>query len=97
LSHGGERFLRDLADRWRRSEDEPRREAVDRLFRDLLAGLGPFTPEEIQVFSRGMAVAALSASMSGLSSPFRDVEEVLTFVQLLACRSAVEAENARRA
>ncbi len=97
MSHGGERFLEELADRWRRSDDEPRREAVDQLFRDLLAGLGPFTAGEIQVFSRGIAVAALSACMSGLSSPFRDPEEVLTFVQLLACRAAVEAQNASRA
>jgi hypothetical protein len=97
VTQGGERFLRDLAERWRRSGDEPRREMVDTLFRDLLVGLGPFTQQEIEVFSRGMAVAALSASMGGLSSPFQDVDEVLTFVQLIACRAAVEAENARQA
>ncbi|HEV3475761.1 MAG TPA: hypothetical protein VG602_10445 [Actinomycetota bacterium] len=97
MTQGGERFLRDLAERWRRSADEPRREMVDSLFRDLLAGLGPFTQREIEVFSRGMAVAALSTSMSGLNTPFQDVDEVLTFVQLIACRAAVEAENARQA
>jgi hypothetical protein len=97
MTQGGERFLRDLADRWRRSGDEPRRQEVDQLFRDLLAGLGPFTRDEVQVFSRGIAVAALSASMGGLATPFQDVDEVLTFVQLIACRAAVEAENARQA
>jgi hypothetical protein len=35
--------------------------------------------------------------MGGLAAPFRDAEEAMTFVQLLACRAAIEAENARRA
>jgi hypothetical protein len=51
----------------------------------------------MEVFCRGVAVAALTASMAGLASPFSDPEEALTFVQLTACRAAVEAENARRA
>jgi hypothetical protein len=44
-----------------------------------------------------VAVAALSTVMASLGRPFEDPEEALTFVQLLACRAAVEAENARRA
>ena len=70
---------------------------VDNLFRDLLVGLGPFTREEMDVFCKGVAVAALAASMAGLAAPFEDADEALTFVQLTACRAAVEAENARRA
>jgi hypothetical protein len=70
---------------------------IENLFRDLLVGLGPFTREEMEVFCRGVAVAALTASMAGLAAPFNDPEETLTFVQLTACRAAVEAENARRA
>ena len=70
---------------------------VENLFRDLLVGLGPFTQEEMEIFCRGVAVAALTASMAGLASPFANPEEALTFVQLTACRAAVEAENARRA
>lgn len=97
LKGSSDRYLRDLAERWRRSGDEPRREMIENLFRDLLVGLGPFTREEMEVFCRGVAVAALTASMAGLASPFSDPEEALTFVQLTACRAAVEAENARRA
>lgn len=70
---------------------------IENLFRDLLVGLGPFTREEMEVFCRGVAVAALTASMAGLAAPFSEPEEALTFVQLTACRAAVEAENARRA
>ncbi len=70
---------------------------VENLFRDLLVGLGPFTQEEMEVFCRGVAVAALTTSMAALASPFKDAEEALTFLQLSACRAAVEAENARRA
>jgi cytochrome P450 len=92
-----DRYLRDLAERWRRSEGEPRRDTVDALFRDLLAGLGPFSREEIEVLCRGVSVAAMATVMASLGRPFRDPEEVLTFSQLLACRAAVEAENARRA
>jgi hypothetical protein len=92
-----ERYLRDLADRWRRSDGEPRRDLVDELFREVLIGLGPFTREEIEVFCRGVAVAALSTVMASLGRPFEDPEEAMTFVQLLACRAALEAENARRA
>jgi hypothetical protein len=92
-----DRYLRDLAERWRRSEGEPRRDAVDAVFRDLMAGLGPFSREEIEVLCRGVSVAAMAAVMTSLGRPFRDPEEVLTFVQLVACRAAVEAENARRA
>ena len=92
-----DRYLRDLAERWRKSEGEPRRDAVDGLFRDLLAGLGPFSREEIEVLCRGVSVAAMATVMASLGRPFRDPEEALTFVQLLACRAAVEAENARRA
>jgi hypothetical protein len=92
-----DRYLRDLAERWRRSEGEPRRDAVDSLFRDLMAGLGPFSQEEIEVLCRGVSVAAMATLMASLGRPFEDPEEALTFVQLLACRAAVEAENARRA
>jgi cytochrome P450 len=92
-----DRYLRDLAERWRRSEGEPRRDVVDALFRDLLAGLGPFSREEIEVLCRGVSVAAMATLMASLGRPFQDPEEALTFVQLLACRAAVEAENARRA
>jgi hypothetical protein len=92
-----DRYLRDLADRWRRSEGEPRRDTIESLFRDLLAGLGPFTREEIEVFCRGVSVAAMATVMASLGRPFEDPDEALTFVQLLACRAAVEAENARRA
>jgi hypothetical protein len=92
-----ERYLRDLADRWRRSDGEPRRGLVDELFREVLVGLGPFTRQEMEVFCRGVAVAALSTVMASLGRPFEDPEEAMTFVQLLACRAALEAENARRA
>ena len=97
MKGASDRYLRDLAERWRRSEGEPRRDAVDALFRDLLAGLGPFSREEIDVLCRGVSVAAMATVMASLGRPFQDPEEVLTFVQLLACRAAVEAENARRA
>ena len=97
MKGASDRYLRDLAERWRRSEGEPRRDTVDALFRDLMAGLGPFSREEIEVLCRGVSVAAMAAMMASLGRPFRDTEEVLTFVQLLACRAAVEAENARRA
>jgi hypothetical protein len=97
MKEPSERYLRDLADRWRRSDGEPRRELVDELFREVLVGLGPFTRQEIEVFCRGVAVAALSTVMASLGRPFEDPEEAMTFVQLLACRAAVEAENARRA
>ena len=90
-------YLQQLADRWRRSGDEPRRDMIETLFRDVMVGIGPFDREEIEVFSRGVAVAALAACMAGLAAPFEDPEEALTFVQLLACRAALEAENARRA
>ena len=97
MKEPSERYLRDLADRWRRSDGEPRRDLVDELFREVLIGLGPFTREEIEVFCRGVAVAALSTVMASLGRPFEDPEEAMTFVQLLACRAALEAENARRA
>jgi cytochrome P450 len=97
MKGASDRYLRDLAERWRRSEGEPRRDAVDAMFRDLLAGLGPFSREEIDVLCRGVSVAAMATVMASLGRPFQDPEEVLTFVQLLACRAAVEAENARRA
>ena len=35
--------------------------------------------------------------MASLARAFDDPDDVLQFVQLLACRAAVEAENARRA
>ena len=97
MKGASDRYLRDLAERWRRSEGEPRRDAVDALFRDLLAGLGPFSREEIEVLCRGVSVAAMATLMASLGRPFEEPEEALTFVQLLACRAAVEAENARRA
>jgi hypothetical protein len=97
MKEPSERYLRDLADRWRRSDGEPRRELVDELFREVLVGLGPFTRQEMEVFCRGVAVAALSTVMASLGRPFEDPEEAMTFVQLLACRAALEAENARRA
>ncbi|MGH2674241.1 MAG: hypothetical protein ACRDKA_06200 [Actinomycetota bacterium] len=97
MKEASDRYLRDLAERWRRSAGEPRREAVDSVFRDLMAGLGPFTREEIEVLCRGVSVAAMATVMASLGRPFGDTDEVLTFVQLLACRAAVEAENARRA
>jgi cytochrome P450 len=96
MKGASDRYLRELAERWRRSEGEPR-DAVDIMFRDLMAGLGPFSREEIEVLCRGVSVAAMATLMASLGRPFRDPEEVLTFVQLLACRAAVEAENARRA
>jgi hypothetical protein len=39
----------------------------------------------------------MATVMASLGRPFEDPDEALTFVQLLACRAAVEAENARRA
>jgi hypothetical protein len=92
-----ERYLRDLADRWRRAGDEPRRQMVEDLFREVLVGLGPFTRDEMDVFCRGVTVSALATVMASLGRPFADPDEALSFVQLLACRAAVEAENARRA
>ena len=97
MNPSSERYLRDLADRWRRSAHEPRSEMVDTLFRDVLVGLGPFTREEMEVFCRGVAVSALATVMAGLSRPFEEPEDAVTFVQLLACRAAVEAQNARGA
>jgi hypothetical protein len=97
VKDSGERYLRDLADRWRRSGGEPRRDMVDGLFRDILVGVGPFTREEMEVFCRGVAVSALAACMGALTMPFDDADEALTFVQLVACRAALEAENARQA
>ena len=97
MKEASDRYLHHLAERWRQAGDEPRRDMIEALFRDVFAGLGPFTREEVEVFCRGVAVAALSASMSGLAAPFEDADEAVNFVQLLACRAAVEAENARRA
>ena len=97
MNEASEQYLHDLAARWRRSQGAPRRGAVDTLFRDVLAGLGPFTRREMDVFCRGVSVAALATVMASLGREFEDPQEVLTFVQLLACRAAVEAENARRA
>jgi hypothetical protein len=97
VKEASDRYLRDLAERWKRSAGEPRRDSLDSLFRDLLAGLGPFSREEIEVLCRGVSVAAMAAVMASMGRPFEDPGEVLTFVQLLACRAAVEAENARRA
>ena len=97
MKRASERYLRDLAGRWRRAGAEPRREMVEELFREVLVGLGPFTTEEMDVFCRGVTVSALATVMASLGRPFTDVDEALTFVQLLACRAAVEAENARRA
>ena len=90
-------YLRDLALRWRRSGHEPRADLVESIFRDAMAGLGPFTREEIEVFCRGVTMTALAAVMGGLARPFEGSTEALAFVELLACRAAVEAENARRA
>lgn len=97
MKRPSERYLRDLAERWGRAPDEPRRHMVEDLFREVMAGLGPFTQDEVDVFCRGVTVSALATVMASLSRPFEDVDEALTFVQLLACRAAVEAENARRA
>jgi cytochrome P450 len=97
VREASDRYLRDLAERWRRSEGEPRRDAIESLFRDLLAGLGPFARDQMEVFCRGVSVAAMATVMASLGRPFETPEEALTFVQLLACRAAVEAENARRA
>lgn len=97
MKEASDRYLRDLSDRWRRAEGGPRRDAVEALFRDVLSGLGPFTREEMEVFCRGVSVAALATVMASLARPFEEPHEVLTFVQLLACRAALEAENARRA
>ena len=97
MKKANHRYLRDLADRWRRSEHEPRRETVESLFREVLLGLGPFSREEMEVFCRGVSVAALATVMASLARSFDDPDDVLRFVQLLACRAAVEAENARRA
>ncbi len=97
MKQASDRYLRDLADRWRRSGEEPRREMIEDLFREVLRALGPFTAEEMDVFCRGVTVSGLATMMASLSRRFDDSEEVLTFVQLLACRAALEAENARRA
>ena len=97
MKDASDRYLRDLSNRWRAASDEPRRETVESLFREMLVTLGPFSQREIDVFCRGITVAALSTVMASLSKPFDDPVDVLTFVQLLACRAAVEAENARRA
>lgn len=97
MREASDRYIRDLAERWRRSEGEPRREAIESLFRDLLAGLGPFTQEQIEVFCRGVSVAAMATVMASLARPFETPDDALTFVQLMACRAALEAENARRA
>jgi hypothetical protein len=97
VKEASDRYLRDLAERWRRSVGEPRRDAIESLFRDLLTGLGPFTREQMDVLCRGVSVAALATVMASLGRPFDTPEEALSFVQLLACRAAVEAENARRA
>lgn len=97
MKRPSERYLRDLAQRWNRAAAEPRRETVETLFREVMVGLGPFTQEEIDVFCRGVTVSALATVMASLGRPFADPDDVLTFVQLLACRAAVEAENARRA
>jgi hypothetical protein len=97
VKEASDRYLRDLASRWQSSEGVPRREAVESLFREVLVGLGPFSRQEMEVFCRGVSVAALATVMASLGRPFEDPEELLTFVQLLACRAALEAENARRA
>ena len=97
MKGSSDRYLRDLSNRWRRAATEPRRENIDTLFREMLAQLGPFTQKEMEVFCRGVTVAALTTVMASLSRPFRNPAEVMTYVQLLACRAAVEAENARRA
>ena len=97
MKQASDRYLRDLAARWRRAGDEPRRAMIEDLFREVLVALGPFTAEEMDVFCRGVTVSGLATVMASLSRPFEDPEDALTFVQLLACRAAVEAENARRA
>ena len=97
MKEASDRYLRDLSNRWRAASDDPRRESVESLFRETLVTLGPFSQQEIEVFCRGVTVAALSTVMASIARPFTDPAEVLTFVQLLACRAAVEAENARRA
>jgi hypothetical protein len=97
MKEANRRYLQDLAERWRRSADEPRRDTVETLFRDVLVGLGPFSREEMEVFCRGVSVAALATVMASLARAFDDPDDVLRFVQLLACRAAVEAQNARRA
>jgi hypothetical protein len=97
VKEANDQYLRDLAERWRRSEHEPRRDTVETLFRDVLVGLGPFSREEMEVFCRGVSVAALATVMASLARAFDDPDDVLQFVQLLACRAALEAENARRA
>ena len=97
MKEASDQYLHSLADRWRRSEEAPRRDAVESMFRDVLVGLGPFTRREMDIFCRGVSVAALATVMASLAREFEEPHEVLTFVQLLACRAAVEAENARRA
>jgi hypothetical protein len=97
VKEASERYLRDLADRWRRAAEEPRRDTVENLFREVLVTLGPFTRQEMEVFCRGVTVSALATVMASLARPFDTPQEALTFVQLLACRAALEAENARRA
>ena len=97
MKEANRRYLHDLAERWRRSDREPRRDTVETLFRDVLVGLGPFSREEMEVFCRGVSVAALATVMASLARRFDEPEDVLQFVQLLACRAAVEAENARQA
>ncbi|MGH2740783.1 MAG: hypothetical protein ACRDH6_09925 [Actinomycetota bacterium] len=92
-----EQYLRHLSDRWRRTEDGAARELADALFRELLAGLGPFTQREMDVLCRGATIAALASCMAGLVREFTQPEEALAFIQLVACRAAVEAENARDA
>ena len=51
----------------------------------------------MEVFCRGVAVSALATVMASLGRPFEEPEDAVTFVQLLACRAAVEAQNARGA
>jgi len=46
--------------------------------------------------SQGSSGGATSI-LASLARAFDDPEDVLQFVQLLACRAALEAENARRA
>ncbi len=97
MRDASDRYLRDLSNRWRAATEEPRRETVESLFREMIVTLGPFSQREVDIFCRGVTVAALSTVMASLAKPFEDPADVLTFVQLLACRAAVEAENARRA
>ncbi len=97
MKDASDRYLRDLSNRWRQATDERRRETVESVFRDMLVTLGPFSQREIDVFCRGVMVSALSTVMASISRPFENGEDVIGFVQLLACRAAVEAENARRA